>query len=115
MVDESVSFTTTPVRQVTVVAVQGSVDALTAPQLNDALDGALEGGPRAVVADLSQVDFLASAGMSALIIAHEKCSGSTAFGVVATGAIARPMRLVGIHETIPMFETLDEALSALEG
>lgn len=96
--------------RVAVLIAIGTVDALTAPQLTEAFDAVLGQEPAAVIIDLTGVDFLASAGMSALIDAREKTAGSTHFSVVASGPVtSRPMRLVGLHEIIPLFETLDEA------
>ena len=93
-----------------VVAAVGTVDVLTAPQLTEAVEAVLTESPSAVIIDLTEVDFLASAGMSTLISIHEKISGSGHFGVVASGPVtSRPMRLVGLHEVFSMYETLDEA------
>jgi anti-anti-sigma factor len=108
------SLTSTWVGRVVVVAAKGTVDVLTAPRLTEAVDAALAQDPAGLIVDLTEVDFLASAGMSVLIEAHQKTSGSTHFGVVATGPVtSRPMRLVGIHEVVRLYETLDEAMSGL--
>ncbi len=96
--------------RVAVLAAVGTVDALTAPQLTEAFDAVLKQDPSAVIIDLTGVDFLASAGMSALIDAREKTADSAYFSVVASGSVtSRPMRLVGLHEILPLFETLAEA------
>jgi anti-sigma B factor antagonist len=103
------------VGQIAVVTVTGTLDMLTAPELADALDAALAQQPTAIVVDLLGVDFLASAGMAVLIKTHQTAGGSTALGVVAAGvATARPMRLVGIDQTISTFETLDEAINSTQ-
>lgn len=105
------TLTTTWIDRTAVVAAVGTVDVLTAPQLNEAVDALLTESPSAVIVDLTEVDFLASAGMSALISVHERISGSGHFAVVASGPVTnRPMRLVGLHEVIAMYETLDEAM-----
>jgi anti-anti-sigma factor len=110
-VTDGLALATASVDRVIVVTAKGTVDALTAPRLTAALDEALAEAPHAVIADLSEVDFLASAGMSVLIEAHGKAADSVRFGVVADGpATSRPMKLVGIHEIVPLYETLDEAM-----
>nr|WP_264068947.1 STAS domain-containing protein [Mycolicibacterium komossense] len=89
----------------------GTVDVLTAPQLTEAVDALVPQTPTAVIVDLTAVEFLASAGMSALIDAREKVAGFAHFGVVAAGPVtSRPMKLVGLHEVISMYETLDDAM-----
>ncbi len=50
--------------QVVVLAVSGSVDALTAPQLAVAISAALGSSPAGIIIDLSKVDFLACAGIT---------------------------------------------------
>jgi anti-sigma B factor antagonist len=108
------SLTSTWVGRVVIVAAKGTIDVLSAPRLTEAVDAALTEEPAGLIIDLSEVDFLASAGMSVLIEAHEKASGSARFGVVATGPVtSRPMRLVGIHEIVRLYETLDDAMSGL--
>ena len=70
--------------------------------------------PAALVVDLSAVDFLASAGMSTLITAHEDIAPQARFAVVADGpATSRPLRLVGIDQIFAVYRTLDDALAGV--
>jgi anti-anti-sigma factor len=97
-----------------VVSVSGVVDMLTSPQLKKAIAAALEKKPAALIVDLSDVDFLASAGMGALVAARDRVSESAGFAVVADGpATSRPLKLVGLAEAIGMYPTLEEARAAL--
>ncbi|PRC55983.1 anti-anti-sigma factor, partial [Mycobacterium sp. ITM-2017-0098] len=50
------------VGRVFVVSVWGDLDALTAPELATALEAGARQGPEALIVDLSNVQFLASAG-----------------------------------------------------
>ncbi|MGV0815438.1 STAS domain-containing protein [Mycolicibacterium boenickei] len=103
------------VGEVSVVTVAGTVDMLTAPQLEEAISSAAQSSPSAIVVDLSAVEFLASAGMGVLVAAHEKLGDTARFAVVADGpATSRPLKLVGIAEVVDLFATLDEALAALQ-
>lgn len=52
---------------VRVVAVKGSLDALTAPELADALSTELREGHTLLVADLSGLDYTSSAGLRVLL------------------------------------------------
>lgn len=97
-----------------VVSVAGTVDMLTAPQLQTAIAVAAEGAPPALVVDLTDVEFLASAGMSVLVAAQADLVPAVRFAVVADGpSTSRPLKLVGIADLIDMFATLDEALAAV--
>lgn len=89
------------------------VDMLTSPQLETAIDSALEQKPGAVVIDFTDVEFLASAGMGVLVAAHDKAGSDVAISVVADGpATSRPLKLVGIADIVKLYASLDEALAA---
>lgn len=98
-----------------VVAVSGVLDMLTSPQLQATISSAISKNPGAVIVDLSDVDFLASAGMGVLVAARDQADGKVGFGVVASGpATSRPLKLVGLAEVIGLYRTLEEARAALE-
>lgn len=97
-----------------VVAASGVLDMLTSPQLDAAIDASLRKEPSALIVDLSDVDFLASAGMGVLVAARDKVNGTVKFGVVANGpATSRPLTLVGLADVIGLYPTLGEARAAL--
>jgi anti-sigma B factor antagonist len=97
-----------------VLSVRGDVDALTAPRLTEAILGALPEPPSAVIVDLSAVDFLASAGMTALVMGNERTAAGARFLVVADGAsTSRPLTLMGLDRVLALYPTLDEAVSTL--
>lgn len=102
--------------QLVIVTVQGSVDVLTAPQLSEAVAEALSGQPAGLIIDLTSTDFLASAGMSALMSAHEAIAPTGVFGVVAAGpATARPLTVMGLDKTLVVYPTLAHAVAAMTG
>lgn len=102
------------VGSVSVVSVSGTVDMLTAPQLEVAINTAAKAADKAIVVDLSAVDFLASAGMGVLVAAHAELTPAVQFAIVADGpTTSRPLKLVGIADLIEVFVTLDEALAAI--
>lgn len=97
-----------------VVVVSGTVDALTAPQLQEAIVAAASSSPPAIVVDLTEVNFLASAGMGVLIAAHAELKPAVRLVIVADGpATSRPLKLVGVADVIDMFVTRDDALAAI--
>lgn len=97
-----------------VVGVSGVVDMLTAPLLEEAIRTALAKNPRALVIDLTAVEFLASAGMGILVAIHDEVSQDVKMCVVAEGpATSRPLKLLGIADIIPLYSTVEEAVAAL--
>lgn len=97
-----------------VISASGVLDMLTAPQLEASVTAALAKNPSTMIIDLTDVDFLASAGMAVLVAARDRAEGNTGFGVVASGpATSRPLTLVGLAERIGLYPTLAEARAAL--
>lgn len=101
---------------VVVISVSGCVDMLSAPWLTEAIDSALAKSPAGMIVDLSDVEFLASAGISVLITANGNPGHSGKFSVVADGPVThRPLTLLGVSEIISLHRTQDEALNSLAG
>ncbi len=100
---------------VTVLAVSGEVDMLTAPQLRaDALRH-LDAGSTLVL-DMSGVSFLGSAGLAVLVEASQHAKRrDAAFRVVAVKrAVTRPLAATGLGEVFSVFESVEQALEADE-
>lgn len=94
----------------TVLSVGGILDLLTAAAFQDAVDSALGVGPNALIVDLSDVEFLASAGMAVLVNAS-RGAADIPFAVVADGrATSRPIRLTALDTVFALCATRDEAL-----
>ncbi|MEZ0342956.1 STAS domain-containing protein [Mycobacterium sp. pV006] len=104
-------FTAHEVDGVQVVAAVGAVDMLTAPHLQEVIDAAVEAKPAGLVVDLTDVDFLGSAGMQVLMVTFNRVGADTKFAVVADGpATSRPLKITGISDYIEIFATRDLAL-----
>jgi anti-sigma B factor antagonist len=101
--------------RIVVLSVRDAVDMLSAPQLSEAICVALREAPVGLIVDLTNVDFLASVGISALVAAQEAADAmSVRFGVVAEGAAtSRPIRLLGIDALLTLHPTLGDALRDL--
>lgn len=96
-----------------VLEVAGDVDTTTAPALVQAADEALAAVPRLLVVDLSRVEFLASPGLTALLMIHRNSAAGTTVRIVATGrATLRPIQLTGIEDSLSLFPTREAALTA---
>lgn len=96
-----------------VLSVAGEVDLVTAPQLDESINAAMEQHPETLVIDLTEVGFLASAGMAVLMGGHQQAQGNIRFRVVAAGSTTfRPMELTGMADEISIFPTREAALAA---
>jgi len=97
-----------------VLAATGSIDLLTAPDFISYIDAALAERPAVFIIDMSATDFLASAGLAALVYAQEKAGEDTTVAVVADGPVtSRPITVTGIDDVIALYPTLDAAVAAL--
>jgi anti-sigma B factor antagonist len=98
----------------TVVAVSGAVDAVTAPALRSHIDTALAGDLRALVIDLTNVDFLGSVGLEVLVATRATAADDIPIAVVADGPITRrPIELTRVDEFFALHSTLEAALDDL--
>lgn len=99
--------------QTAVLAVSGDIDMVTAPEFEKALLTALRDRPATLVVDLGGVDFLGSAGLTALVAAQQEAGGRTSLRVVAaSSATARPLQLTGLDQEIKVFASREDALAA---
>jgi len=83
------NITTRTQNDVTILAVEGSLDSKTSPQAQQAVDGILAGGGRKLIIDFTALDYISSAGLRVLLGAAKRLSG-------AGGAL----RLFGLNETV---------------
>lgn len=104
--------------EVAVVHVAGEVDLVTAPRLTGELTAVEEQLPTLgkVVVDLSEVTFLASAGLQALVEHKQRCrEAGVDLCVVAGGSVTRTIDITGLNEVLTVCPSLDEALEAICG
>jgi anti-anti-sigma factor len=100
---------------IAVLAVRGELDAVTAPQLEEAIRTQFKEESTALVVDLMDLDFFASAGMTVLLDGQETATQlRKRFGVVADGPrTSRPMKLMGLDQVLALYPSLESALSAV--
>lgn len=100
------------VGETVVLQVRGALDQMTAPSLATHFDLALTNLPAVLVVDLTDVDFLSSAGITLLVEANRLTAKiPTALRVAADGpATARPLNIVGVDQVIDLYPTLTDAM-----
>ena len=100
---------------IAVLKVEGDIDLATVPALDAAISEALIPRPTGLVIDLTDVGFLASAGLQALVATHNTVSETAHFAVVAnSAATSRPIQLTGLDQIFELYPTLEEALAAMQ-
>lgn len=98
---------------IAILAVTGTLDVLSAPELEARIKATTPNSPTAVVVDLTRVDFLGSSGMGVLVTAHTYLAPTRVVLVADGPATSRPLKLIGIADIIDIFPTLDQALTVL--
>ena len=97
------------------VTVSGELDQSTAPELRAALAGVVGDESGGVLVDLSDCAFIDSTGLSLLVeTKRQLAEDSRRFGVCCADAdVRRLLELTGIDQAVGLFDTRDEAISAL--
>ena len=96
-----------------IVTPAGEIDIFTAPRLRECFfELASSGLP--LIADLDQVRFIDSAGLSALVGTAKRveANGGSLHVVCTRPEIRKTFRLTGLDSRIPLASTLDEARQA---
>ncbi|MHB9038104.1 MAG: STAS domain-containing protein [Armatimonadota bacterium] len=100
-----------------VVRVSGEVELPNIDALRDAIESAASKAPDGFVIDLSDVQYIDSAGISALVFAYRRmCSTGGKLAVVISDKNVRRIVTLTRLETLPgisLFESADEAESFL--
>ena len=96
---------------VTVIAVEGSVDAVTAPRLSEALAATVAAGRVRLVVDLGGVDYVSSSALRALLAGvkgSRAAAGDLRLAAVPP-PVARVFELAGFDGIVQRFDDADAA------
>jgi anti-anti-sigma factor len=98
---------------VVVVSVSGEIDSHTAPQLLKETDSAVaDPACRTLVIDLTEVGFLGSAGLKALVDMQTESAGRDVALRIVVGEnrhVRRPLEVTTLDTYLPLVASLDEA------
>lgn len=104
-------------KPVTVLAIQGSVDGLTADSLTQALSAQLDAGHTQLVADLSGVSYISSAGLRSLLITLKSARAKQGdFRLAAVQpAVLNVLSMAGFNKLIKTFDNSAQAVESFSG
>jgi anti-anti-sigma factor len=107
--------TTRPAEGLCVVHVGGELDMLTAPTLTEFLARALASQPRGLVIDITEVTFLGSSGLRAIVDGQHLAGEATrvALAVTPRSTALRSLEVSRLVELFKHFPTAAEAVAAL--
>ncbi len=110
----------TDIRQeadVTVVAVRETIDALTAPELTRTLSSEMAEGRCKVVVDLTDVDFMSSAGLRTLLggVKESRTHGGDLRIASVNPGIDKVLKMSGFNNIARVFPSSTEAVASFRG
>jgi anti-sigma B factor antagonist len=94
------------------VQIYGDVDLKTARSFRAALDEAAQDGKRRLIVDMSEVPFMDSSGLAALIGAQKAFKDHTRLVVVCPDNLRRIFEVTRLDSIVSVVSTLPEALVA---
>ena len=99
-----------------VVDVRGEVDVHTAARLRDRLIAALDGGTHTLIVDLTQLGFIDSTGLGALVAArnHADQVHASLRLVCSSERLLKLFRITGLHEVFSIYPTMEDAMASAE-
>src|SRR4051794_36178972 len=99
---------------VRVVVIRGELDIATSPQVRELLSNAASDGDRPIVVDLTDCRFIDSTGLATLLHGTKPAqNGESNVAIVSNGGEVRKLlELTAIDRTIPVFDAVNEAITA---
>ncbi|HEY1664316.1 MAG TPA: STAS domain-containing protein [Trebonia sp.] len=110
----SVTARDSPAGSCTVLKLVGAAD-VTTPGLHDALEAEVAEKPCLLVVDMSELSFIDSSALAAVIWAHRKltAAGCTLALACPSDHVARILQLVDIAQVIPVYDSVQAAAAGL--
>ena len=107
-------ITISEMKRVTLIEISGRIDSTNATKLGEALNEQIDAGRHQLVADLSRVDYMSSAGLRELVSAVKKLRKLNGDLRVASpsGRVKEVLDLAGLDSIFQMFTTPVEAVGS---
>jgi len=91
------------------IRLEGELDALTAPTFAQEVDRAAEGRVERLVLDMTDLTYLSSAGLRALVFARQKMADDVQIVLVSVSEeVEQTIRLVGFHQSVTFSDRVPE-------
>jgi len=106
-------ITTTPYKNCDLVKASGRIDSATASQLAEALDNLTGSGHHKIVLELSDVEFMSSAGLRVLISTQKTCKKFGRGELVLALVPERIFNALELAGFVPLFTFYDNVVDAV--
>jgi anti-sigma B factor antagonist len=105
--------TTLQYKHCDLIKAKGRVDSATAIQLSEALDAVTNDGRFKIVLDLSEVEYMSSAGLRVLIGTQKQCKRYNRGEVILAQVPKRIYDALELAGFVPLFKFFDDVLAAV--
>ncbi|HIK37711.1 MAG TPA: STAS domain-containing protein [Geminocystis sp. M7585_C2015_104] len=93
----------------------GQLDAFSEPTFQRVILGYINEKANKIVLDLSQIDFIDSSGLGALVrIAKQVESVKGKMAIVSNARVTQTVKMVRLEKFLKLYNSLDEALKGIE-
>lgn len=102
--------------KIDVVAISGSIDALTASELIKVFNDHIHDGHPNVIADFSKVEFMSSAGLRAILssVKEARAAGGDFRLANPQPGVDKVLKMAGFHNIVKIFASVQDALASFE-
>lgn len=109
----AVKISTKEYKRVDLVQVDGRIDSNTAPQLEQALKTIIDEGRYRIVVDLTETDFMSSAGLRALIAALKTVRRFNRGDLRLSGIPTKVKKAFELAGLLELFQVFDDSIDAV--
>ena len=106
-------ITTTHYKHSDLVKVSGRVDSFTAPKLAEVMEATTESGRYKIVFDMSELEYMSSAGLRVLISTQKTCKRYNRGEVVLACVPQRIYDALDLAGFVPLFKFYDDVTAAV--
>jgi len=99
--------------QISIVSIAGSIDALTADRITNCIDERIHSGENHMVIDLSEVEFMSSAGLRIILGALKQIrkQGGNLCIAGAQAGVERVLKMSGLPKILKIYDDIDNAIT----
>ncbi|MEA5570380.1 STAS domain-containing protein [Calothrix sp. UHCC 0171] len=94
----------------------GLLDAFSEPTFRKVIGGKIDEGPKNIILDLSQIDFVDSSGLGALVqLAKQAQTNEGTLQIVTNARVTQTVKLVRLEKFLALQTSVDSALGNISG
>jgi anti-sigma B factor antagonist len=110
---DSMDVTTEHFKRCALVKATGRIDSQTAPELEQTFEDLMESGHYKIVFDMSEVDFVSSAGLRVIIDTQKKCRKFDRGELILAAVPERIYEALDLAGFVPLFTIRNDVLHAI--